>query len=301
MKIFMTGATGYIGGSVAARLLDLGHEIVGLVRSEQSAEKLRVRGMRPLLGDLASHGLIVRAAREADAVINSAQADDPFPVASILIGLEGSGKRFIHTSGTSVVGDMAAGEYSAKVFNEDTPYDPLPGRAQRVAVQKTVLAAAARGVHSVVLCPPLIYGRGHGANPDSAQIPKLIRLAEANGMARYIGKGENVWSNVHIDDVVTAYVLALEHAPAGSFFYLQSGEASMKAANESIGRLLGVPTGSWSIDEAASALGAQAAWFSFGSNSRVDATKARRMLGWNPQGPGLFHEIERGCYAAARG
>jgi len=297
MKIFMTGASGYIGGTVADSLIKSGHAITGLARSEAAAAKLRGSGIAAVRGELGSHSIVRDAARAADAVINCANADDPFSAAAILEGLAGTGKVLLHTSGSSIVGDKVAGKLSPKVYHEDTPYEPLPEKIQRVAVQRTVLAAAAQGIRSVVLCPTLIYGQGRGANPDSIQIPTLIRQAVKSGVPRYVGAGENVWSTVHIEDVCDAYLLALESAPAGSFFYLENGEISFKAIAESIGRLLGGKSAQgWSIDEAIAQWGPMAVWFSLGGNSRVSAEKARRMLDWKPKGAGLFDEIERGWY-----
>jgi nucleoside-diphosphate-sugar epimerase len=298
LNVFMTGASGYIGGTVAASLQQSGHALTGLARSEEAAAKLRAHGIEPVRGELSSHSVVRDAARRADAVINCANAEDPFVVAAILEGLAGSGKAFLHTSGTSVVGDKAAGKFSPKVFHEDTPFEPLPEKIQRVAVQRAVLAAAAQGVRSVVLCPCLIYGEGRGANPDSIQVPSLIRQAVKSGIPRHVGDGENVWSTVHVDDVASAYLLALEGARAGSFFYVENGEASLKSIVQSIARLVGskqAPQG-WSIDEAIAAWGPQAAWFSLGGNSRVNADKARKLLGWKPAGAGLVHEIEQGWY-----
>jgi nucleoside-diphosphate-sugar epimerase len=298
MKVFMTGASGYIGGTVADRLVQAGHSVTGLARTEDTAARLRAHGIEALRGDLSSHGLVSNAARSADAVINCANAEDPFVVAAILEGLAGSGKAFVHTSGSSVVGDKAAGKFSPKIYHEDTPLEPLPEKIQRVAVQRVVLAAAGQGVRSVVLCPCLIYGRGRGANPDSIQVPNLIRQAVRSGIPRYIGEGENIWSTVHIDDVADAYLLALEGARAGSFYFIENGEASLKSIVQSIARLLGgkQPPQSWGIDEAIAEWGPQSAWFSLGGNSRVSADKARKMLGWKPQGADLFHEIEQGWY-----
>jgi nucleoside-diphosphate-sugar epimerase len=298
MKIFMTGASGYIGGTVAARLIEAGHSVSGLARTDASAAKLHAHGMAAVRGELSSHGVVRDAARAADAVINCADASDPFVVAAIVEGLAGSGKPFLHTSGSSVIGDKAAGRLSPRIHHEDTPSEPLPEKIQRVAVDRAVLRAAAEGVRSVVLCPSLIYGEGRGANRDSIQVPSLIRQAVRSGIPRYIGAGENVWSTVHIDDVAAAYLLALEAARAGSFFYIENGEASLKSIVESIARLLGAKRAaeSWSIDEAIAAWGPQAAWFSLGGNSRVRADKARAMLGWKPAGAGLFHEIEQGWY-----
>jgi nucleoside-diphosphate-sugar epimerase len=298
MKIFMTGASGFIGGTVAALLAKAGHSMSGLARAEASAAKLRAHGIEPVRGELSAHSIVRDAARAADAVINCADAADPFVVAAIVEGLAGSGKPFLHTSGSSVVGDKAAGKPSPKIYHEDTPLEPLPEKIQRVAVDRTVLASAAQGVRSVVLCPCLIYGEGGGANPDSIQIPSLIRQAVKSGIPRYIGAGENIWSTVHIEDVASAYLLALDSARAGSFFYIENGEASLKSIVDSIARLLGGkrPAQSWSIDEAVAEWGPQAAWFSLGGNSRISAEKARRMLGWKPAGAGLFHEIEQGWY-----
>lgn len=298
MKIFMTGASGYIGGTVADALRRAGHSLSALARSEAAAAKLRAHGIEPVAGELSSHGVVRRAAQGADAVINCANAEDPFVVAAILEGLAGSGKAFLHTSGTSVVGDKAAGRFPGRIHHEDTPFEPLPEKIQRVAVQRSVLASAGQGVRSVVLCPCLIYGEGRGANPDSIQVPSLIRQAVRSGIPRYVGAGENIWSTVHIDDVAAAYLLALAAAPAGSFFYLESGEASLRSIVESIARLLGGkrPAEGWDIDEAIAEWGPQAAWFSLGGNSRVSAERARRMLGWKPAGTDLFQEIEHGWY-----
>ena len=298
MKVFMTGASGYIGGTVADSLIKAGHSVAGLARTEEAAARLRGHGIEAVRGDLSSHGVVKNAARGADAVINCANADDPFVVAAIIEGLAGSGKAFLHTSGSSVVGDKAAGKYSARIHHEDTPFEPPPEKIQRHAVQRAVLASSSREVRSVVLCPCLIYGRGRGANPDSIQVPNLIRQAVKSGVPRYIGDGENVWSTVHIEDVADAYLLALAAARPGSFYFLENDEASLKSIVESIARLIGAKRSpeSWSIDEAVAEWGPQSAWFSLGGNSRVNADKARKMLGWNPAGADLFHEIEQGWY-----
>lgn len=298
MKIFMTGASGYIGGTVADALIKAGQSISGLARTEDAAARLRAHGIEPVRGDLSSHSVVRNAARAADAVLNCANADDGFVVAAIIEGLAGSGKAFLHTSGSSVVGDKAAGKLSPKIHHEDTPLEPLPEKIQRVAVDRAVLASAAQGVRSVVLCPCLIYGQGRGAHSDSIQVPNLIRQAVKSGVPRYIGAGENIWSTVHIDDVAGAYLLALEAARAGSFYFIENGEASLKSIVESIARLLGGKRSpeSWSIDAAVTEWGPQAAWFSLGGNSRVSAEKARKMLGWSPAGADLFYEIEQGWY-----
>jgi len=297
MRILVTGATGYIGGSVATGLVAQGHHVVGLARTGEAAEKLKKRGIEPLAGSLTDHGVLARAASTVDGVINAANADNPFVVHAVLPQLRGSGKVFIQTSGTSVVSTYDEGEPVERVFHEDTPFTPMPEKATRVAIDRQVLASALDGVRSVVIRPSLIFGRGIGVEGASVQIPKLIEQARASGVARHIGRGLNVWSHVHIQDVVDLFGLALDAAPAGSLFYAENGEASMKTAVEAISRMLGLggKTEAWAIEDAVTALG-PGAHLTFASNSRVQAVKARKVLGWAPRGPALLDEIEHGTY-----
>lgn len=296
MKVFITGATGYIGGSIATKLLTLGHQVSGLTRTADGAAKLRAAGIEPVVGGLIDGEILREAARGADAVINTANSDDAQAVEVLLPVLHGSGKAFIQTSGSSAIGDRALGERSELRFHEDSVFEPMPERAGRVAIDRMVLAAAHRGVRSMVIRPSLIYGIGHGAHRDSVQVPKLIALARKHGVPLHVGRGLNIWSHVHIDDVVDLYLLALERAAAGSLFYIENGECSMKDIAAAIGRVQGnLAPEDWPIDAAFAELGA-GAYTTYGSNSRVLAAKARGMLGWNPRGPALIEQIERGCY-----
>jgi nucleoside-diphosphate-sugar epimerase len=302
MKVFLTGATGYIGGSVAAKLLAADHRVVGLVRSKEGAASLREVGIEPLLGSFTDRELLTEAARCADAVINAADSDNREVVETILLALEGTGKPFIQTSGTSIVGDKAAGERSDQVFDADIVFQPVPEKVARVGIDRLVIDAAQRGVRSIVLCNSLIYGQGLGAKQNSIQLPLLINQAKNSGVARYIGRGENIWSTVHIEDVASLYLLALEHAPAGEFFFVENGEAKFKDIVEAISRLLGMggKAESWSIEEAIGEWGYEPAVFALGSNSRVRATKARRMLEWNPKWSSVLEDIEQGSYRLHR-
>jgi nucleoside-diphosphate-sugar epimerase len=295
MKIFLTGASGYIGGSVAAALRSAGHEVAGLVRSKARADQVRAQGIAPVLGTLDDSALLASSAREADAVINTADADHRKSVDSILAALKGSGKLFLHTSGSSIVGDLAGGEPTDKIYHDDTPVRPGPGRVARVAVNQAVLDAAKNGVKAVVICPSLIYGMGRGVHRESVQIPRLTRLAQKYGVARHVGRGENLWSNVHIDDLVDLYLLAVRKAPAGAFYYAENGENSLRQVCEAISRALGFggKTAPMSVEEAAAELGEGPAAYSYGSNSRVRATRARGELGWSPSRPPLLASIER--------
>lgn len=295
MKIFVTGATGYIGGSVAVRLTQEGHTVRGLCRDPQKAERLRTLGIEPVAGALHNERLLAEEARRADAVINAADADDPYAIQALLAGLGGSGKRLIHTSGSSVVGDRAAGARSEIVFAEDTPRPVRWEKRGRCESDAAVVKAAADGVASVVLCPCLIYGAGLGLNPESIQVPRLIRTARQHGAARYIGAGENRWSTVHIDDLVEAYLLALAHAPSGSFFFVENGEVAMATLAQGIHDQLGFAgeARSWSAEEAALEWGQEGAHFAFGSNSRVSSLKLRTMLGWTPRHASVLDDLPR--------
>jgi nucleoside-diphosphate-sugar epimerase len=298
MKIFCTGAAGYIGGSVAANLIAAGHQVTGLVRSPQKADAVRARGVEPLLGTLDDGEILARAAQAADVVVNAASADHRGSVVAMLDALAGSGKTLIHTSGSSIVGTRARGERADTVFDEDTPITPSPARAARVALNELILSYRDRACRPVIICPSLIYGLGHGANPDSVQVPLLIKLARKRGNAAHAGPGENVWSNVHIDDLVPLYALAIEKAPAGAFYFAENGEHSMREACEAINRMLGFagPPVAMSMQEAAAEWGEGTAEDTMASNSRVRAKRARLALGWQPKARGLIEEIERGCY-----
>jgi nucleoside-diphosphate-sugar epimerase len=153
----------------------------------------------------------------------------------------------------------------------------------------------------VVICPSLIYGPGRGANASSIQVPWLIALAKKERVPMHIGRGENRWSNVHVDDLVDLYLLALARAPAGAFYYVENGENSMREACQAIGRMLGLGerTAPMTLERGAAEWGEAAASYTMGSNSRVRAVRARRELGWMPHRPSLLEDIEHGSYQEA--
>ena len=297
MKIFCTGASGYIGGSVAAALVAAGHQVTGLVRSQDKADAVRALGIESVLGTLDDAEILSDAARAADVVVNAASADHRGAVVALLDALAGSGKQLIHTSGSSIIGTRARGERTDAVFDEDTPFTPSPARAARVALNEFVLSYRDKGCRPVIICPSLIYGLGRGAKPDSVQVPYLISLARKRRNAAHAGPGENIWSNVHIDDLVTLYGLAIEKAPAGSFYFAENGENSMGELCVAINRMLGFPgpPAAMSMGEAASEWGEGTAENTMASNSRVRAKRARQ-LGWLPKARGVIEEIEQGCY-----
>lgn len=284
MNLFITGAGGYIGGSVAAALLAGGHQVRGLARSDGSAARLAALGIVPVLGTLDDGALLAREARLSDGVINTASADHAGAVQALITGLAGSGKPLLHTSGSSVVGDDARGAFrSDQVFDGSTPLQVNPAKQARRDIDLQVLGAAPLGVRSAVICPSLIYGVGAGLNPHSVQLPFLASNARQFGTVQIVGAGANVWSNVHIDDVVQLYLLAFAQAPAGAFYFAENGEASFADLGAALASRLGLPgVTSLPSEVAAQRWGEPRAYFSLGSNSRVRATRARSELGWSP-------------------
>jgi len=294
MNIFMTGAAGYIGGTVARRLIEDGHELRGLVRDAEKGGTLAAFGVEPVIGTLDDAALLVAEARRADAVINTASSDHRGAVEALLEGLAGSNKPFIHTSGSSIVADDARGDVSSeRIYDEDTPIEPVPGKQARVAIDRTIRDASRRGVRSIVVCPTMIYGNGLGLSRDSAQIPGLARRAKASGVVRHVGRGLNVWSNVHAEDVADLYRLALAKAPAGAFYFAENGEASYREICAAIARRLGLgEPQAWPFEEAAKELGENSAAYTFGSNSRVRGKRSRSELGWQPKHSSAMKWIE---------
>lgn len=298
MKIFVTGATGYIGGSVAERLVRDGHLVTGLARSAEAVRELEQRSIRPVIGTLDDAAVVVAAVREADAVINAAEANHPDAVQTIASALVGSGKALLHTSGSGIVATQSAGERVDAIYDEYSQFAPaLPRMVQRAAIDQVVFDAARQNVRSVVIRPTMIYGEGRGARKESFQVPVLIDNAKAKGIGLHIGRGENIWSNVHIDDVVELYVLALAKAPAGALYYAENGENALKDTAAAISRMLGFggKTRAWSPEEAETAIGFKA-HSSFGSNSRVRGKRSRAELGWQPRGVSMLQDIEHGWY-----
>lgn len=295
MRIFLTGANGYIGGSVAQKLLDSGHDIHGLVRSADKAKLVETRGIKAVIGTLDDSQVIKEAAAAADAVINTASSDHRGAVEAIVEALTGTGKPFIHTSGSSIVADDARGEYEGEtISHDDSVFKPIPIREARIAIDRFVRTSGIMGgIRSSVICPTMIYGEGLGVEPNSDQIPKLTKASKERGVGLYIGKGLNRWSNVNINDIVELYKLVLDKAPTGSFFFAESGEASLKEVAQSVSKALGFggKTETWNADEAIAQHGDWAR-FALASNSRVRGTNARALLGWAPKHPSLAETVE---------
>lgn len=299
MKALVIGASGYIGGSIAAKLKSLNFEVIGTTSAQDRAEALRELGIEPAVGSHKDSDFIVPLCGKVDIVINAADSDARLLVESVLDALRGTNKKFIHTSGSSIVSDTACGEYSEKTYDETTPFDPVPQKEARVALDRLIIDASASGVHTIVICPCLIYGRGLGLSKESIQIPALINQAKKSGIARCVGRGLNVWSTVHIEDLVELYVLAATGSiPAGTFLFAENGETNFKNLAEAIRHSLSLTAAveEWAIADAASEWGEGMAKFALGSNSRIRGVKSRE-YGWKPLRNNVLEDTARMCHS----
>lgn len=291
MDVFLTGASGYIGGVVAQHLIRAGHTVRGLTRTPSVVEALAAAGIDPVVGDLDDVALLAWEAKRADAVVNTANSDHRGAVEAFVGALSGSGKVLIHTSGTSVIGDDAQGRRASDtIFDDAAPFTPgdHPIRRARHAIDTTVVGACGAGFRSVVLCNSLIYGNGTGPRPQTVLIPPLVAQARSSGVVRVVGQGVNRWSTVHVDDMADLYYLALTDPAAAGFYFVEGGrDASFLEIGGAIARRMGLgPVQPWELGVAAAAWGEGFARYALGANSRVRATRAHA-LGWQPSGPSV--------------
>ncbi|MGF6779185.1 NAD-dependent epimerase/dehydratase family protein [Paraburkholderia sp. GAS334] len=227
---------------------------------------------------------------ECDATINAADPENFFAAHVLIEALAGSGRTLIHTSGASIVCDDAGGDWhSDRIFNEDSRLIEMSHRAPHVEIDRMVREAGIRkGMRTSVICPALVYGNGSGIGSGSGQIFTLTEKSKKQKAGVYIGKGANVWSNVHISDLVDLYALVLERAPSASFFFAENGEASFREIAVVVSDALGFGsrTFAWNADEAFAELG-EFEYIALSTNARVRAKNARILLGWEPKGPPL--------------
>lgn len=306
MKVFMTGATGYIGSAVAEKLRDAGHQVAGLARSDASAGALQARGIEVVHGDLSDTRALTDAAHAADGIIHTAfsfEGGDFFSgiaaeeaaIRALITGAAGTDKPLIMTSGTGMLGDT--GE---RIFDEDTPVT-LPTeqaaeenpamKAIRGRLQTEALVLGAAGVHGIVLRPPSIYGRSDG----SSLLAWLKAAAPPLGAVPYAaGTAGHLWTFVHVDDLADLYVLALEKASKGELFHAgaESGVRTKALAEAmSVGLRLEGKTVELEMPELGEAPGSPFRAGYWAMNSQSSGKKARRLLGWEPQHVDLLTEL----------
>ncbi len=292
-KILITGITGYIGGSIAQKLLDKKYKVVGLVRNEVHTKELNAAGIETIVGSIHDETVLQKAISDADAVIHNADsADDAYAADSIVNALEGTGKTFIFTSGSAIFGGKENGEKNDFVFTENFPLQPRLEMASRVPINQHILRSTRKNIRSIVIVPTMVYGEGLGLKKDSIQLPALISLSKKKGFGIYFGKGENIWSNVHIEDLADLYILALEKSKAGSLYYAENGASTIKNLAEKINEQYGLKTAqSVSVQEAVDIFGPAGGYFGFASNSLCSSDKARTELQWKPQHQSIEYYI----------
>ena len=301
MRVFITGASGHIASAVIPELLDAGHEVVGLARSDAAATTVQAAGAEVLHGDLDDLDTLRAAATAADGVIHLAFKHDLMAsgdragavtadleaLKALGEALEGTGKPLVGTSGTLM---LLADGFTGRVGTEE---DVVSGGA-RVDAENYVIGLADRGVRSsAIRLAPLVHSHldHHGFTPV------LIGIARANGYAGYPGAGTNRWPAVDTRDAARVYRLALESGPAGSRFHAVGDEGiPFREIAETIGRNLGVPTQSIPEQETEAYFTFLAAFVA--ADNPTSSAITRAVLGWEPTHPGLIEDMDSGHYFA---
>ncbi|MFC4808023.1 SDR family oxidoreductase [Paenibacillus sp. GCM10023250] len=296
MRIFVTGATGFVGTAVVSELIEAGHQVVGLARSDKAAASLTAVGASVHDGSLDDLDSLYKGAATADGVIHvgfktdfadfsDAVAADLRAVNTFGAALEYSNKPFVFTTGTLVV---AWSHMSVILGTEEIEVD---SNVPRGAAENAAIALADRGIRSsVVRLAPTVHGPG-----DHGFITMLIDIARKKGFSAYVGDGTNRWPAVHRLDAARLYRLAAESGTAGSRLHAVSEEGiPFRDIASAIGRNLNLPVVSISPEEAQAHFGFLGP-FTFTDNP-MSNTLTRKRLGWQPVQPALIPDIEQGHY-----
>ncbi len=287
-KVFITGASGYLGSAIAARLARAGHEVVGLTRGSHSGERLAKAGVTPVVGDLTKPETFVAVLKNCDAAVHAAISDGGAPAALDNLALEafadaaedGRLRRLLYTSGLWVHGDR-----KGESTDETSPIDPLAIVEWRAAHEEVVMDLAHLEVAPVVFRPTMVYGGSRGI------LGEWFREAREHGTVTYPGDGSQIWSLVHVEDVADAYRLGLEHAAAADRFLLADGSSfTVRELAESVAVATGATARSKPADEVLRDQG------DYGrallASLKINAAKARRELGWVPRHTSFVQEAE---------
>ncbi|MBU2669384.1 SDR family oxidoreductase [Actinoplanes bogorensis] len=295
MRVFVTGASGWIGSAVVPELIAHGHQVVGLARSDEKAAAVAAAGAEVLRGDLDTLDVLAEGARTTDAVVHLAFVHDfgnfaeslrkdRAAIDTIGAALEGTGRPFAIASGT-------LGLTPGQVATEQTNPDPATAHPRQQSAA-AALALAGRGVKPIIVrLAPTVHGAG-----DHGFVAELVRVARERKVAGYVGDGANRWTAVHRDDAAALIRLAIEKAAneeamAGRVVHAVAEEAvTAREIAEAIGRGLGIETAPAAPEE----LG----WIGpmFAADSPASNTITRETYGWNPTGPTLIEDLDAGHY-----
>jgi nucleoside-diphosphate-sugar epimerase len=296
MRIFLTGATGFIGSRIVGQLVGAGHQVLGMTRSDAGAQALRRAGAEPYRGVLEEPDSLTRGAAQADAVIHTAFdhdfsnflancEKDRRAIRALGAALVGSDRPLVITSGTGMGASEPGRPATEDVINANNP-NP------RVASELTGQEMAAEGVKVVVVRLPQV----HDAHRQGLVSP-YVAIAREKGLAGYVGDGSNRWPGAHVDDVALLYRLAVEQGRGGERFHAVDEEGvPAREIAETVAAGLGVPAISMTQDQANEHFG----WLGMFVGMDLPASSAwtRARLGWTPRGPGLITDLKAMDYAA---
>lgn len=292
MRVFVTGATGFVGSATVAELIGAGHQVLGLARSDEGAKALAAAGAEAHRGSLEDLPSLHSGAAAADGVIHAgfnhdwasyaaAAEIDRRAIETLGEALAGSDRPLVITSGTAL---LAPGRIATE---EDATNGSFPRKSEEAAA-----AAAARGVRvAIVRLPPSVHGDG-----DHAFVPMLIGIARQKGAAAYVGDGSNRWPAVHRLDAARLYGLVVEKGTAGVYHAIGDEGVPFREIAGVIGRRLNLPVVSKPAEEAADHFG----WFAHfaGLDCPASSLQTRERLGWRPTGPSLIPDLDRASYFA---
>jgi nucleoside-diphosphate-sugar epimerase len=295
MRVFLTGATGFIGSAIVPELIGAGHQVIGLARSDAGAKSLTAAGAKVQRGDLEDLDSLRSGVAASDGVIHcgfihdfsrfkEVSAVDRRAIEAFGAALAGSDRPLIIASGTALVspGRLATEESVSTLTSADFP---------RVASEEAATSMATRGVRAALMrLSPTVHGDG-----DHGFVPNLINLAREKGVSAYIGDGRNRWNAVHRLDAARLFRLALEKATAGAKYHAVAEEGiAFRDIAEVIGRRLNIPVVSKSPEEAADHFG----WFAAfaGLDCPASSKLTQERFGWRPVHPTLLTDLERGSY-----
>ncbi len=301
MRVFVTGASGWIGSAVVAELLAADHEVLGLARSDASAEAVIAAGAEVRRGDIGDLDVLRAAAAESDGVVHLAfrhdiafTGDFQTAVSSDRAAIEALGEALAGSDRPLAIASGLAGLKPGALATERDMPEPFPGPGGRVLNERTALGFAERGVRSIsVRFSPTVHGEG-----DNGFVAMIVAADRAAGSAAYIGEGVNRWPAVHRSDAARLVRLGIESAPAGSVLHAVGEEGvAIRDVAEAIGQGLELPVTSITDEQAAGHFGFLAGFL--GLDIPASSALTRELLSWEPTGPGLIADVEAGHYFAA--